>query len=90
MERAPGGLAGPFPTLNRGAQSATFSAESSAETPTLADARPLRKISIDLVFDNPFNARQIYNPDVIKERAASIATTESSSLVVPNALGLLM
>lgn len=74
MERAPGGLAGPFPTLNRGAQSATFSAESVAETSILTGTRPLIKLSIDLVFDNPFNARQIYNPNVIKERAASIAT----------------
>jgi ParB family transcriptional regulator, chromosome partitioning protein len=74
MERSPGGLAGPFPTPNRGAQSVTFSAESAAEAVPLGDTRTLKKISIDLVFDNPFNARQIYNPDVIKERAASIAT----------------
>jgi len=74
MERAPGGLAGPFPSLNRGAQSTTFGAESEPIGLSGGENRQLKKISIDLVFDNPFNARQIYNPDVIKERAASIAT----------------
>jgi len=59
MERAPGGLAGPFPTPNRGAQSAAFGAESESLTPKLDENRQLKKISIDLVFDNPFNARQI-------------------------------
>lgn len=74
MERAPGGLAGPFPSPNRGTQSATFGAESGPGGIRADETRQLKKISLDLVFDNPFNARQIYNPDVIKERAASIAT----------------
>ena len=78
MERAPGGLVGSFPTPNRGAQSgaqsATFGAESEPLVEKSNENRQLQKISLDLVFDNPFNARQIYDPDVIKERAASIAT----------------
>jgi len=73
MERAPGGLAGPFPA-SRGALASTFSAESATPSSQISENRTLKKISLDLVLDNPFNARQIYNPDVIKERAASIAT----------------
>src|ERR1700731_3296149 len=74
MERAPSGLAGSFPTPTRGALSTTFSAESTATLRALPEQRILKKIPLDFVLDNPFNARQIYNPDVIKERAASIAT----------------
>jgi ParB family transcriptional regulator, chromosome partitioning protein len=78
MERAPSGLAGAFAGSGRGA-STTFSAESelpSAPEPVAHkhDGRPLIKLPLDRVVDNPFNARQIYNHDVIKERAASIAT----------------
>jgi ParB family chromosome partitioning protein len=77
MERAPSGLAGAFAGSGRGAS--TFSAES--ETPvqsepvqTKHEGRPLVKLPLDRVLDNPFNARQIYNHEVVKERAASIAT----------------
>jgi len=73
MERAPGGLAGPFPA-SRGVLASTFSAESAPLAGAISENRTLKKISLDLVLDNPFNARQIYDPDVIKERAASIAT----------------
>lgn len=78
MERAPSGLAGAFAGSGRGA-STTFSAESEAPVTaepvaTKHDGRPLIKLPLDRVVDNPFNARQIYNHDVIKERAASIAT----------------
>jgi ParB family chromosome partitioning protein len=78
MERAPSGLAGAFAGSGRGA-SATFSAESEAAArvePVAVkhDGRTLVKLPLDRVGDNPFNARQIYSHDVIKERAASIAT----------------
>src|ERR1700744_4529487 len=78
MERAPSGLAGAFAGASRGASS-TFSAESEAParpeaTPVKVEGRTLIKLPLDRVIDNPFNARQIYNHDVIKERAASIAT----------------
>ena len=79
MDRAPSGLAGAFAGSGRGA-STTFSAESVAPTrhepaiPSPHEQRPLVKLPLDRVVDNPFNARQIYNHEVIKERAASIAT----------------
>jgi len=79
MERAPAGLAGAFAGSGRGA-STTFSAESEAPShieaapPVRHDGRLLIKLPLDRVVDNPFNARQIYNHEVIKERAASIAT----------------
>lgn len=79
MERAPSGLAGAFAGSGRGA-STTFSAESEAAPRTEAittvkhEGRTLVKLPLDRVVDNPFNARQIYSHDVIKERAASIAT----------------
>ena len=55
----------------RAAASATFSAESSM---TAADGRQLIRIPIANLHDNPFNARRIYDPAVVQERAASIAT----------------
>ncbi|RKP49750.1 ParB/RepB/Spo0J family partition protein [Pararobbsia silviterrae] len=78
MERAPAGLAGAFAGSGRGA-STTFSAESEVTAPAevlapKSDGRPLVKLPLDRVVDNPFNARQIYNHEVVKERAASIAT----------------
>lgn len=78
MERAPSGLAGAFAGVSRGA-STTFSAESEAPArpeaaPAKVEGRTLIKLPLERVIDNPFNARQIYNHDVIKERAASIAT----------------
>lgn len=77
MERSPSGLAGAYPGTGRGAAPRTFSAESAAAETAVDDVsgrRLLRKIPLDQVTDNPFNARQIYDPETIKERAASIAT----------------
>lgn len=49
----------------------TFSAESVDDAET---GRTLIKIPIAQLHDNPFNARRIYDPAVVQERAASIAT----------------
>ena len=38
------------------------------------DARQIQSIKIDVIDDNPFNARHIYNQDKIKDLASSIAT----------------
>ena len=46
----------------------TFSVESPAEERRIVSA------PLDQVHENPLNARHIYNPDVVKELAASIAT----------------
>jgi len=51
-------------------QALSFSAES-AETES---ARPLVRILLTQLHDNPLNARRIYDPAVVQERAASIAT----------------
>ncbi len=51
-------------------QTAAFSAES-AETES---SRPLIRILLTHLHDNPLNARRIYDPAVVQERAASIAT----------------
>lgn len=48
----------------------SFSAES-AETES---SRPLIRILLTHLHDNPLNARRIYDPAVVQERAASIAT----------------
>ncbi|CAG9177163.1 Nucleoid occlusion protein [Cupriavidus laharis] len=51
-------------------QTPPFSAESvEAENP-----RPLVRILLTHLHDNPLNARRIYDPAVVQERAASIAT----------------
>ena len=61
----PSGLASlPTPEPER-----TFSAESSPAQGKLIVSTPLERIH-----DNPLNARCIYDPDVVKELAASIAT----------------
>ncbi len=50
----------------------TFSAESAAsETPA---ERRVVKIPLDRLQENPLNARRIYDPQIVQERAASIAT----------------
>ncbi|RZT31807.1 ParB/RepB/Spo0J family partition protein [Cupriavidus agavae] len=49
----------------------TFSAESEVQS---MDGRVLVRIPIAQLHDNPFNARRIYDPAVVQERAASIAT----------------
>ncbi|WER49551.1 ParB/RepB/Spo0J family partition protein [Cupriavidus sp. WKF15] len=51
-------------------QAPSFSAES-AETES---SRPLVRILLTHLHDNPLNARRIYDPAVVQERAASIAT----------------
>jgi len=62
LSERPSGLAAPMvPT--------TFSAESTA----MAE-RKVISVKIENVQDNPFNARKIYDPIVVKEMAASIAT----------------
>lgn len=50
--------------------SPSFRAETSSAP---ADGRLLR-VAIDRVHDNPMNARQIYDPEVIKDLASSVAT----------------
>jgi len=50
-----------------------FSAESESETVAI-EGRTLISIPIAQLHDNPFNARRIYDPAVVQERAASIAT----------------
>lgn len=49
-----------------------FSAESEMEDE--GDGRILMKVPLAQLHDNPFNARRIYDPVVVQERAASIAT----------------
>ncbi|AOY95128.1 chromosome partitioning protein ParB [Cupriavidus sp. USMAA2-4] len=51
---------------------AVFSAES--PLPTESGGRILKRIPLTELHDNPFNARRIYDPAVVQERAASIAT----------------
>jgi len=50
---------------------AVFSAESAPEE---LGGRTLKRIPLIQLHDNPFNARRIYDPAVVQERAASIAT----------------
>jgi len=52
---------------------AAFSAESESEAVAI-EGRTLIRIPIAQLHDNPFNARRIYDPAVVQERAASIAT----------------
>ncbi|MCT9069841.1 ParB/RepB/Spo0J family partition protein [Cupriavidus gilardii] len=49
----------------------TFSAENEERS---ADGRVLKRIPLSQLHDNPLNARRIYDPAVVQERAASIAT----------------
>jgi ParB family chromosome partitioning protein len=56
----------------RGAEAApAFSAESVGDA---AAGRQLIRIALAQLHDNPLNARRIYDPAVVQERAASIAT----------------
>jgi len=50
---------------------AAFSAESAGE---MATGRQLVRIPLAQLHDNPLNARRIYDPAIVQERAASIAT----------------
>jgi ParB family chromosome partitioning protein len=81
MERHPQGLVGGLASTMRGTAPDTFSAESQQKAGwgdgrdvSGAVDRALKRINLDQVDDNPFNARQIYDPEVIRERAASIKT----------------
>jgi ParB family chromosome partitioning protein len=51
-------------------QNGAFSAETSAS----ANGRRLERIPLASLLDNPLNARRIYDPEVVQDRAASIAT----------------
>lgn len=64
LAERPSGLAVPStPTVQ-----ASFSAENTK------DVRQVIRVPLNRVHENPLNARHIYNPDVVKELAASIAT----------------
>ena len=87
LAERPQGFAVAAPPGNQvAAVSATFSAESSPEAERHIVSAPL-----DLVYENPLNARNIYNPDVVKELAASIATrgqmVPASAIVHPTVSG---
>ena len=66
LAERPSGLAVPVPQIG---ERPAFSAESSA-----GQGGQIIEAPLDLVYDNPLNARRIYKPDVVKELAASIAT----------------
>lgn len=102
MDRNPGGLAQPGavaqPEHQVGVRSATFSAESSprpAEVPasagTVSDDDRILVVPISKIHDNPYNARAVYRPDKIKERAASIAAdgqkTPANAMMHPDRPG---
>ncbi|MCA3192231.1 MULTISPECIES: ParB/RepB/Spo0J family partition protein [unclassified Cupriavidus] len=63
---------------------ATFSAESAVAN---VEGRLLIRVPIANLHDNPFNARRIYDPAVVQERAASIAThgQKTPGLAAPDA-----
>ena len=65
----PLGLVGP--TLSK-AKSADFSAEITSPTPN--GGKAIFRVPLELVHDNPLNARHIYDPEAVKALAASIAT----------------
>lgn len=72
LTERPAGLAVAAPLASAPAANsteATFSAESSAPVQQRIVAAPL-----DRVHENPLNARHIYDPEIVKELAASIAT----------------
>lgn len=54
-----------------GEATSTFSAENA---PDDGAGRTLKRIPLPLLHDNPLNARRIYDPAVVQERAASLAT----------------
>ncbi|MEC5218644.1 ParB family chromosome partitioning protein [Actimicrobium sp. GrIS 1.19] len=64
------GLMGPATTVKADPEPARV-AGFSAET---AGARRILRVPIERTHDNPMNARSIYDPDVIKAMAASLAT----------------
>ncbi|MBK4739089.1 ParB/RepB/Spo0J family partition protein [Noviherbaspirillum pedocola] len=66
----PLGLAGP--RLDASLAAADLRAEIGASSD--ANAKVIIRIPIDKAHDNPFNARQIYDPETVKSLAASLAT----------------
>ncbi|MDC8773451.1 ParB/RepB/Spo0J family partition protein [Roseateles albus] len=68
-ERPSGFAVAVAPPIPNPVATSTLSAESSPAGNRLIISAPL-----DKVHENPLNARHIYNPDVVKELAASIAT----------------
>ncbi|MBY4733087.1 ParB/RepB/Spo0J family partition protein [Cupriavidus pauculus] len=68
LSEHPNGL---LQTQRNGQAVGTFSAESGAAA---EQGRQLIRIPLTQLHDNPFNARRIYDPAVVQERAASIAT----------------
>lgn len=66
----PLGLVGP--TLAKGSAPADFSAE--IDPSRAIGGRSILRVPLTMVHDNPLNARHIYDPDAVKNLAASIAT----------------
>lgn len=73
----PQGLVGPTVV---GTMQNSFEGSFSAETAATPGRRILR-VPIERAHDNPLNARRIYDPDVIKSMAASLATRGQLVLV---------
>jgi len=67
LEKRPSGLA------VAGARTETVPSFSAESNNNFVDGQVL-KVPLDLIHENPLNARFIYEPDVIKDLAASIAT----------------
>lgn len=73
----PQGLVGPTVTLSKAiAGSTSFSAENVDKS-----GRQMLRIPIERAHDNPLNARRIYDPEIIKSMAASLATRGQLVLV---------
>lgn len=72
----PQGLVGPTVITSTTPLDATFSAENGR-----APRRQILRVPIDRAHDNPLNARRIYDPEVIKAMAASLATRGQLVLV---------
>ncbi len=70
MERRPQGLGDPIPGVSPAAQAETFTGESKAGQ----GAPVVLRVPLDQLDDNPYNARRIYDPAVVKELAAELAT----------------
>ncbi|EER62346.1 parB-like partition protein [Acidovorax delafieldii 2AN] len=69
LAERPSGLAVAVPTPAVADSGRAFSAES-----PLPNQQQIVRAPLEKVHENPLNARYIYNPDVVKELAASIAT----------------
>lgn len=67
LDKRPSGIG----NVTAGAEGRSFPGETFAAP---APDTQIVSVRIDLISDNPYNARSVYQPEVIKERAASIAT----------------